>query len=61
VEIPKRGRGDVRVVFDAAEAGTYVFECSRICGAGHSFMRGRLRVRARETREELRPRPETGR
>jgi heme/copper-type cytochrome/quinol oxidase subunit 2 len=45
VDIPKRGRGDVRVVFDATEAGTFVFECSRVCGAGHSFMRGMLRVR----------------
>jgi cytochrome c oxidase subunit 2 len=46
VAIPKRGRGDVRVVFEAAEPGTYTFECSRVCGAGHSFMRGRIRVRA---------------
>lgn len=45
VTIPKRGRGDVVVVFDAKEAGDYTFECSRICGAGHSFMRGRIRVR----------------
>jgi cytochrome c oxidase subunit 2 len=44
VEIPKRGRGDVRVVIEAKEIGRYAFECSRICGAGHSFMRGTLRV-----------------
>jgi cytochrome c oxidase subunit 2 len=45
VEIPKRGRGDVRVTFEATEPGTYTFECSRVCGAGHSFMRGTIRVR----------------
>ena len=44
VEIPKRGRGDVRVTFEAKAAGTYVFECSRLCGAGHDFMRGTIRV-----------------
>jgi cytochrome c oxidase subunit 2 len=48
VEIPKRNRGDVRVTFVPKEAGTYVFECSRICGAGHGFMRGTIRVRARQ-------------
>lgn len=49
VEIPKRGRGDIRVTFDATEPGAYTFECSRVCGAGHSFMRGTLRVKARPT------------
>jgi cytochrome c oxidase subunit 2 len=43
--IPKRGRGEVTVVFEAQEAGDYTFECSQMCGAGHSFMRGRIRVR----------------
>ena len=47
VEIPKRGRGDIRVMFEARQPGAYTFECSRICGAGHSFMRGTLRVKAR--------------
>jgi cytochrome c oxidase subunit 2 len=47
VTIPKRGRGEAVVSFDAAEVGDYVFECSRMCGAGHSFMRGRIRVKAR--------------
>jgi heme/copper-type cytochrome/quinol oxidase subunit 2 len=46
VTIPKRGRGEAVAVFDAKEAGDYTFECSHICGAGHSFMRGRIRVRA---------------
>jgi cytochrome c oxidase subunit 2 len=44
VEIPKRGRGEIRVTFDAKEPGRYTFECSRVCGAGHSFMRGTIRV-----------------
>ena len=38
--IPARGRGNVKVVFDAKEKGTYAFECSRPCGAGHTMMRG---------------------
>jgi cytochrome c oxidase subunit 2 len=42
--IPKRGRGQVTVAFTPPEPGTYVFECSRMCGAGHSFMRGVIRV-----------------
>lgn len=45
VEIPKRGRGEVKVTFEAAQPGTYVFECSRVCGAGHGFMRGTIRVK----------------
>jgi cytochrome c oxidase subunit 2 len=51
VEIPKRGRGDRRVVFTPTEAGTYTFECSRVCGAGHGFMRGTVQVKAREPQE----------
>lgn len=38
--IPARGRGSVKVVFDAKEKGSYPFECSRPCGAGHTMMRG---------------------
>ena len=49
IEIPKRGRGEARVMFDAAQAGTYVFECSRVCGAGHGFMRGVIEVKPRTT------------
>ena len=49
IAIPKRGRGDIRVKFEAKEPGQYTFECSRVCGAGHNFMRGTLRVRARGT------------
>ena len=40
VTIPKRGRGVATVTFTAPKPGRYVFECSRLCGAGHSFMRG---------------------
>ena len=38
--IPARGRGSLKVNFDAREPGTYTFECSRPCGAGHTLMRG---------------------
>ena len=38
-ETPSRGRGEMTVMFQP-EAGRYTFECSRLCGAGHSFMRG---------------------
>lgn len=51
VEIPKRGRGDIRVTFKAEEPGRYTFECSRVCGAGHSFMRGTIRVEPRNSSE----------
>ena len=40
--IPKRGRGTATVTFTPARAGKYTFECSRICGAGHGFMRGTI-------------------
>ena len=44
VQIPKRGRGTVSATFTPAKAGKYMFECSRICGAGHGFMRGTIVV-----------------
>jgi cytochrome c oxidase subunit 2 len=44
VEIPKRGRGTVTVEFTPDRAGRYTFECSHVCGAGHSFMRGEIVV-----------------
>ena len=47
VVIPKRGRGDVRITIEAKEAGSYRFECSHVCGAGHGFMRGVIRVKPR--------------
>ena len=39
LELPKRGRGVASVTFQPT-AGRYEFECSQLCGAGHSFMRG---------------------
>ena len=42
VTIPKRGKGVATVTFTPPQAGRYVFECSKLCGAGHSFMRGTL-------------------
>ena len=47
--IPKRNRGTVVVTFRAEKAGRYTFECSRLCGAGHSFMRGVIVVTEPET------------
>ena len=42
--IPKRGKGEATVIFRADAAGRYTFECSKMCGAGHSFMRGLITV-----------------
>jgi cytochrome c oxidase subunit 2 len=53
VTVPKRGKGAVVAVFRAGKAGRYTFECSRMCGAGHNFMRGELIVR--EVVAELQP------
>ncbi len=39
LELPKRGRGVASVTFQPT-VGRYEFQCSRLCGAGHSFMRG---------------------
>lgn len=44
VTIPKRGKGVTTVVFEPPKPGRYTFECSKLCGAGHSFMRGTLIV-----------------
>ena len=46
VLIPKRGKGFVDTKLTGLKAGRYTFECSRLCGAGHNFMRGVLVVRA---------------
>jgi cytochrome c oxidase subunit II len=54
LEIPKRGRGDVRATFQATAVGRYTFECSRVCGAGHDFMRGTLRVTPRSANSPIR-------
>jgi cytochrome c oxidase subunit 2 len=42
VIVPKRGRGTATVTFEPPKPGRYVFECSKLCGAGHSFMRGAI-------------------
>jgi cytochrome c oxidase subunit 2 len=44
VLVPKRGRGETVVRFTPERAGRYAFECSRLCGAGHNFMRGEIVV-----------------
>jgi len=44
VIIPKRGRGEATVIFHADSPGRYTFECSKMCGAGHGFMRGLITV-----------------
>ncbi len=47
VVVPKRGKGEITVLLRVDKPGRYVFECSRMCGAGHNFMRGELIVRER--------------
>jgi len=46
VVVPKRGRGEAVARFTPTELGEYRFVCSRICGAGHNYMRGVIRVTA---------------
>jgi cytochrome c oxidase subunit 2 len=48
VAIPKRGHGETVVRYTAARAGRFIFECNRVCGAGHHFMRGEIVVEAKE-------------
>jgi cytochrome c oxidase subunit 2 len=48
VRIPKRGRGEEIVTFKADKPGRFTFECTRMCGAGHHFMRGEILVESRE-------------
>lgn len=44
VIVPKRGKGEARVLFRAQKKGRFPFECSKACGAGHTIMRGRIIV-----------------
>ena len=44
--IPKNG-GEVTVDFIASRAGEFTFTCAEYCGTGHSAMKGRLIVLAR--------------
>jgi cytochrome c oxidase subunit II len=43
--IPKRRRGETVVKYVADTEGTFVIECSRPCGAGHTAMRATLVVK----------------
>ena len=45
IVIPKRGMPETSVTITAPAPGRYAFECTRMCGAGHNFMRGELIVR----------------
>ena len=47
VEIPKRGKGEAVVRFTGTTEGRFKFECNRMCGAGHHFMRGEIVVEAK--------------
>ena len=49
LEIPKRGHGYAVTRFTGSP-GRYTFECNRLCGAGHNFMRGEIIVRSAATR-----------
>lgn len=42
--IPKRGRGELKVIYRADRPGRFDFECSKPCGAGHNMMRGAIIV-----------------
>ena len=44
VIVPKRGKGDARILFRAQKKGVFPFECSKACGAGHTMMQGRIVV-----------------
>ncbi len=55
VSIPKRNRGEAVAVFAATTPGDHTFECSHMCGAGHGFMRGRIRVKARPSGATKKP------
>ncbi|HEY3092580.1 MAG TPA: cupredoxin domain-containing protein [Vicinamibacterales bacterium] len=45
LQIPKRGHGYAMTRFTGNRPGRYTFECNRLCGAGHDFMRGVIVVR----------------
>jgi cytochrome c oxidase subunit 2 len=44
VIVPKRGKGDARILFRAQEKGVFPFVCSKACGAGHTMMSGQIVV-----------------
>ena len=45
VAIPPSGKGEATIRFTATKKGTFPFECSRACGAGHNLMRGEIIVK----------------
>lgn len=45
VAIPQSSKGEARVRFIARDKGSFAFECSRPCGAGHNLMRGTITVK----------------
>ena len=45
LQVPKRGHGYATTRFTGNRPGRYTFECNRLCGAGHDFMRGVIVVR----------------
>jgi cytochrome c oxidase subunit II len=58
--IPKRGRGAIVIQFDAVAPGRYAFECSKMCGAGHSTMKGAIVVKPRAAAPSARGDAKTG-
>lgn len=44
VLVPKRRHGEAVVLFRATDLGVFEFHCTRLCGAGHNFMRGSIIV-----------------
>lgn len=55
VVIPKRRQGEAKVTFVADTLGSFRFECSKLCGAGHHFMRGTIDVKSTVTNKESKP------
>lgn len=51
--VPKRRQGEAVVHFAANADGRYEFRCSRLCGAGHNFMRGAIVVYAPEATTDV--------
>lgn len=45
LQVPKRGHGYATARFMGSRPGRFTFECNRLCGAGHDFMRGVIVVR----------------
>src|ERR1700741_50909 len=45
LQVPKPGHRAATARFMGSRPGRYTFECNRLCGAGHDFMRGVIVVR----------------